>query len=326
MKSYLKDRSEVYDDLYSELFALYPKQLLINSVKKLLADVPKKTNIKDELIEKSLHSVLNKTETYNVLSSLYELEKRSVTDHELLNCMSDLSYNQHRTIAISICDMYGSGATSFFGYLDCMFKDFFPNHLSKSFLAKGMCGVVASVAESVLTGIVEEDYLVKNIQLLESRGIDINELIDMVFDLQRPYNHQLTRPVCEDHLLGVLRKQQTYHTIHLSVLIDKGVENKEFGDQFLAIVGNDEGLYGVDETVNTSISKLYGSIAITNFGYLDKAKPGIIGRLDSDHEGNHCNTFADDTVCAIVSAACARLAHNNENTHSKPLLNYSDSE
>jgi phosphatidylglycerophosphatase A len=317
MKSYLINREVALMNLYEEVFNEFPKEQIIGAVHKLLKDVMNIDANSIDVVE-SLESVLNKTETFNILMSLFELEKITKVDKGLRDSMSDPSYSQHRTIAISICDMYGSGATSLFGYLDCVFKTYFPNKLSNSFLSKGICGIIASVAESVLTGSVEDKYLDKNIRLLNSRGIEMNEMIDMVFDLQKPYNPNLTKEICKEHLKGVLRKQQSYHTIHLSLLIDTGVEGEVFGEQFLEIVGNDEGLYGVDETVNTSISKLYGSIAFTNFGYLDKAKPGIIGRLDSNHVGNHCNTFADDMVCAIVSATCARLAHNSKENTSKP--------
>lgn len=320
MKSFLEPRDVSFKKLYDEIFELYPLADLERSTIILLETIKKdKTDIKS--VESAMQKVLNKTETFNVLLTLLELEKRMVWDTELKDAMKDSSYNQHRTIAINICDMYGSGATSFFGYMDCMFKTFFPNKQTKSFLAKGICAIVASTAEILATGEVEEDYLEKNTEMLALRGVELNELIEMIYQLQKPYNQSLSVKTCEEHLLGVLRKQQTFHTIQLCVKIDKGVENEEFGKQFQAIVGNDEGLYGVDETVNTSISKMYGMIAITNFGYLDKEKPGIIGKLDNDHEDNHCNTFLDDTVCAIVSAACARLAHNNQNTTSKPNTN-----
>lgn len=54
-----------------------------------------------------------------------------------------------------------------------------------------------------------------------------------------------------------------------------------------------------------------GSIAYTNFGYIDKVKPGIIGELnDIDHD-IACNTFLDDIVGAIAAAAASKLAHHN---------------
>ena len=317
MKSFLKPREEVILEMKNQLYSQYSEGRIIEAVIKLIADVKKMTDVNHSAVRKALHSVLDKTETFSVLSSLMELEIKAQHDQELQTLMLDPSYNQHRAIAINICDMYSSGATSFFGYVDCTFRDFFPEKHPKSFLAKGVCAIIASVAEVMVTGAIETEYLPLNIALLEKRGVTMKDMTRLVFDLQRPYNPSLQMEDCQEHVEGVLRKQQTYHAIHLCVTIDAGVENNEFGDQFQAIVGNDEGLYGVDESVNTSISKMYGMIAITNFGYLDKAKPGIIGELDSVHDGK-CNTFIDDTVCAIVSAACARLAHNNANTTSKP--------
>lgn len=318
MKSFLKPRDILVSEIKEELYTHYSEESIISAVVKLLMDIKKMNDVDETKIKKALVNILDKTETYSVLLSLLELEKRSQWDTQLQRLMHDPSYNQHRALAINICDMYSSGATSFFGYMDCMFRSFFPQKHPKSFLAKGVCALIASVAEVIVTGEVTPDYLELNMELLKKRGISMVSMVDLVFQLQKPYNTSLTLSDCQRHIEGVLRKQQTYHAIHLCVTIDEGVEKVEFGEQFQAIVANDEGLYGVDETVNTSISKMYGMIAITNFGYLDKSKPGIIGELDSDHEGGKCNTFIDDTVCAIVSAACARLAHNNTHTNSKP--------
>lgn len=318
MKSLLNNREIVFKNFYDSFFSIYPKTQIVFSVKKILFDLLNKDDVSELLIRNTLDDILNKTETFNTLLTLYELEESSKNDKELLNSMNDPSYNQHRTLAMNICDMYSSGASSLFGYIDCLFHQFFPNHPTRSFLSKGVCALVASAAEVLITGDINDDYTNKNLDILNKRGVTIHDLSKLVYNLQKPYNSKLTTEDCKEHVLGVLRKQQTYHTIELCYKIDKGVENEDFGKQFNSIVGNDEGLYGLDETLNTSISKMYGMIAITNFGYLDKAKPGIIGKLDSDHEGNRCNTFIDDTVCAIVAAACSRLAHNNKNTQSKP--------
>ena len=35
-------------------------------------------------------------------------------------------------------------------------------------------------------------------------------------------------------------------------------------------------VYGIDEILALSIVNIHGSIALTNFGYADKLKPGII--------------------------------------------------
>jgi len=73
---------------------------------------------------------------------------------------------------------------------------------------------------------------------------------------------------------------------------------------------NDYGLYGIDEILALSIVNVYGSIGFTNFGYVDKLKPGIIGKLDREgKEAGKCNTFLDDIVGAIAAAAASSIAH-----------------
>jgi phosphatidylglycerophosphatase A len=319
MRSFLVNKEQAFVELQTELFALYAKQDIMQAVIQLLQEV-KTIPVEMNEVEVALDGILRKTETFNVLLTLLELEKKADQDSVLYESMKHPSYNQHRTIALNICHMYSSGAVSFFGYMDCTFRKFFPEKRPKSFLAKGVCAVIASTAEVLVTGLVD-DYTEENITILNQRGVTLTHLEDMVYELQKPYNPFLTLDDCKEHVLGVLRKQQTYHTIQLCALIDQGVEQGVFGAQFQEIVANDEGLYGVDEAVNISISMMYGMIAITNFGFLDKAKPGIIGELDNDHEHGKCNTFMDDTVCALVSASCARLAHNHINTQSKPSFN-----
>lgn len=50
---------------------------------------------------------------------------------------------------------------------------------------------------------------------------------------------------------------------------------------------------------------------MTNFGYVDKLKPGIIGHLDNEGKtGGRVNTFLDDIVGAIAASASSSVAHN----------------
>jgi phosphatidylglycerophosphatase A len=79
------------------------------------------------------------------------------------------------------------------------------------------------------------------------------------------------------------------------------------------LIRNDNGLYGLDEILALSIVNMNGSIALTNFGYLDKLKPGIIGIVDKEGKTHKkCHTFLDDIVCAIASSAASRIAHSIE--------------
>ncbi|HKL75746.1 MAG TPA: phosphatidylglycerophosphatase A, partial [Halanaerobiales bacterium] len=74
------------------------------------------------------------------------------------------------------------------------------------------------------------------------------------------------------------------------------------------IIDTDEGLYGIDEIIPLSIVNLYGTIGLTSYGYLDKEKMGIIKELDTK-KGGEVNTFLDDIVAGIASAAASRYAH-----------------
>ncbi|MNG40377.1 Phosphatidylglycerophosphatase A [compost metagenome] len=56
---------------------------------------------------------------------------------------------------------------------------------------------------------------------------------------------------------------------------------------------------------------VYGSIGFTNFGYVDKLKPGILKKLN-DKEDAQCHTFLDDIVGAIAAAASSRIAHRKQ--------------
>lgn len=69
---------------------------------------------------------------------------------------------------------------------------------------------------------------------------------------------------------------------------------------------HDEGLYGVDEIL--SITNIYGSIGLTNFGYVDKVKMGIVAEMDEE-KSERCNTFIDDIIAALAAAAASRIAH-----------------
>ncbi len=74
---------------------------------------------------------------------------------------------------------------------------------------------------------------------------------------------------------------------------------KKLSEPLQTILAIDESLYGVDEVLAFSIVNIYGSIGFTNYGYIDKEKPGILGRLNDKSTGE-CHTFLDDIVGAIA--------------------------
>lgn len=151
----------------------------------------------------------------------------------------------------------------------------------------------------------------KSIELLEERGVTLNDIVDCVVYLQKNYVENINRDDILEIVHSVLQKREVQHALLTGIQIDKETEQGKFGDVELNdIINRDEGLYGIDEVVAYGICNLYGSIALTNFGYIDRVKPGIIGELN-DKSSGMCHTFLDDIVGAIAAASASKLAHTN---------------
>jgi len=107
----------------------------------------------------------------------------------------------------------------------------------------------------------------------------------------------------------VLLRRELQHAILVGAELDILAEKGLLSEPLLSIIQSDEGLFGVDETIAIGAVNTYGSIAVTTFGYLDKAKVGIIKELDTKLGDGKVNTFMDDIVAAIAANASGRLAH-----------------
>lgn len=148
------------------------------------------------------------------------------------------------------------------------------------------------------------------IQELKTRGVDISDIAEIVFDLQNPYIYDITMQDCIDTVMDVLGKREVQNTILTGLQLDILAEKNLIEEPLLSLIKNDDSLFGVDETLASHIAELYGSIGFSNFGYLDKTKPKIIGVIDKigKHRGN-VGTFTDDLICALAAASAAKIAH-----------------
>lgn len=144
--------------------------------------------------------------------------------------------------------------------------------------------------------------------LLRSRGVHVADMADLVMELQTPYISDLSDEVCRDAVERVLDKREVQNALITGIALDEAAERGRLDEPLLSILRRDDSLYGIDEIMALSIVNIYGTIGLTNFGYLDKVKPGVIGRLNG-HNQPQVNTFLDDLVAAVVAAACSRLAH-----------------
>lgn len=151
------------------------------------------------------------------------------------------------------------------------------------------------------------------INKLAERGIDLNKMADIVFSLQSKYNPNVTIKDCRKAINSVMKKREVIHAVLTGIAIDESVEKKLLIEPLNSIIFNDYSLYGIDEILALGIVNIYGSIALTTFGYLDKVKPSIIGDIDKKgKDDSYCNTFLDDIVSAIISAGCSKIAHKNK--------------
>lgn len=154
----------------------------------------------------------------------------------------------------------------------------------------------------------DKELNVKAHALLRERGIEIEDIAELVMHLQSKYIPDLTLEECIESIEQVLAKREVQNTIITGIELDMLAEKELLSQPLNDILTADEGLYGIDEILALSIVNVFGSIGFTNYGYLDKVKPGIIQQLDNK-DGKSCNTFLDDIVGAIAAAAASRIAH-----------------
>ncbi|WP_422485594.1 phosphatidylglycerophosphatase A [Gudongella sp. DL1XJH-153] len=147
------------------------------------------------------------------------------------------------------------------------------------------------------------------IEMINRRGVQLEQIAEIVLDLQKEYYEDLTIEICMENIDAVLSKREIIHAIMTGIAIDELTEQKLLPEPLQSIVAADEGLYGIDEILPLSIVNVYGTIGLTNFGYLDKEKIGIIKELDTK-KGEACHTFLDDLIAAIAAAAASRIAHS----------------
>lgn len=149
------------------------------------------------------------------------------------------------------------------------------------------------------------------IAMLERRGVTLEDIGEIVLFLQGKYYPDLTLDICVENIKAVLTKREIIHAVLTGIALDEIAEKKMLPEPLQTIVESDEGLYGIDEIIPLSIVNVYGTIGLTNYGYLDKEKIGIIKKIDG-MKGVAVHTFLDDLVAAIAAAAASRIAHSRK--------------
>ncbi|NIK76007.1 phosphatidylglycerophosphatase A [Paenibacillus castaneae] len=146
---------------------------------------------------------------------------------------------------------------------------------------------------------------------LIKRGITKMAIAELTHFLQKDYFPGLTPEDCIVHVDAVLSKREVQNAVLTGIQLDILAEEGKLMPPLQDMIKHDESLYGCDEILALSIVNVYGSIGFTNFGYIDKLKPGILVRLNDKNSGE-VHTFLDDIVGAIAASAASRIAHRKQ--------------
>ncbi|TYP73897.1 phosphatidylglycerophosphatase A family protein [Paenibacillus methanolicus] len=167
------------------------------------------------------------------------------------------------------------------------------------------------MSKSKLYSLNSESVAAATKDWLAKRGVTREQIAELVLFLQKDYFPDLTIEECGHNVDAVLSKREVQNAVLTGIQLDLLAEEGKLLPPLQEMIENDEGLYGCDEILALSIVNVYGSIGFTNFGYVDKLKPGILKKLN-DKEDAQCHTFLDDIVGAIAASASSRIAHRKQ--------------
>lgn len=143
---------------------------------------------------------------------------------------------------------------------------------------------------------------------LGRRGITMKTIAEIAFELQKDFYPAAQIEEFYDAANEVLHKREVLNNAMVALELDRLATEDKLQQPLQNIVANDSGVFGVDEALAVSIANIYGTIGVTNFGYLDRVKNGVIKDLDTQKDGR-VNTFIDDLVGALAAAVAAKMAH-----------------
>lgn len=146
-------------------------------------------------------------------------------------------------------------------------------------------------------------------RMLENRGVSLLGLARLVCELQQPYNPDLSLQECLDSLKSVIAKNEVQHAVITGLTLDEMAEEGVLKEPLGSTVRKNDRLYGIDAILGLAIVNMYGTIGLSNYGYLRLEQERLFHGMPA--RNNKVNTFLDDLLAAIVAAACARIAHGS---------------
>lgn len=146
------------------------------------------------------------------------------------------------------------------------------------------------------------------VQRLEEKGVSIDDIAEISYNMQHKFLPLVEYPEYVKSTITVLHKRELLNNAMVGLELDRLATEQKLVEPLQSIISNDAGVFGTDEALAVSISSLYGMIGVTDFGFSDHEKRGVLKKLDTEKDKG-VNTFIDDLVGAIASAVSAKIAH-----------------
>ena len=119
-----------------------------------------------------------------------------------------------------------------------------------------------------------DEMLRMNIEMLNSRGVNVDDIAKIAFRQQAKWNDQISYAECLESVEKILSLRDVFHILQLGGEIDRLTEDKAFKGPIQAILETDLGMFGIDELFGLELSGMYGTIGKTNFGDIDVNRSG----------------------------------------------------
>lgn len=144
---------------------------------------------------------------------------------------------------------------------------------------------------------------------LHKRGITAYSIGEIAYEMQHDYLPDFKIENFAKQFNEVLKKREVLNLLAFAFELDNLANKGMFSEPIQNIIENDAGFWQIDEILASSLAQLFGMLAITNYGYLDKKKLGIAKQLD---EADSITVFSDDIVSALASAVIGRCGHGSK--------------
>ena len=71
------------------------------------------------------------------------------------------------------------------------------------------------------------------IDLLKKRGVELSEIAEIVYELQAPFNSELTMEECMESVERVMEKREVHHTVLTGIALDEAAEKDALPEPLL---------------------------------------------------------------------------------------------